>query len=320
MSKTIAVIDGDEISYIIAAACEKRTINVTNKLSEQTSVFKHRTGLKKFLQGLEIPEDFFTVEDVQTADELANALHSVKVTMDSIKSACKADELEVYISGKDNFRDSIPLPTQYKSNRKDLIKPILLQDIRAFLVKKYKAQVVDKVEVDDVCCYRMWDGYKSKQKIIACTQDKDALGNMGWVYNRDKMTEPEFIDGLGEIYINAKSEVKGKGRKWGYTQWLMGDPTDCYKPTELCGKRYGEKSAYKLLSELQTDKDCIQAVYNQYKEWYPTPVTYIAWDGNEYTKDCIDIMQMYMDCYRMRRWEGDTVNVRDLLIKLGVEI
>lgn len=321
MSKEIiAVLDGDEIAFQIAAACEKRSIKATNTTNQESAQFKHRTEMKKFLSGLEVPEDFYSVEDVQEPDELANALHSVNVVIDGIKKACKADKIEVYISGKDNFRDSIPLPTKYKSNRADSIKPILLPEIRAFLVKKYKAGVVDGVEVDDVVAYRMWDGYKSKQKVIGVTSDKDACGSAGWLYNRDKMTEPEFIDGLGEIFIDGKNKVRGKGRKWGYTQWLMGDPIDGYNPTEICKVRYGEKSAYKLLEPLKTDLECLQAVYNQYKEWYPQEViTYVDWEGNERNVDIFFIMQMYFDCYRMRRWENDIVDVKEMLTKLNIQ-
>lgn len=317
--EVIVVIDGDEIAFQIAAACETRSILATNLISKQGCEFKHRTEMKKFLQGLDIPEEFFSIEDLQVADELPNALHSVKVVVDNIKSACKADKIEMYISGKDNFRDNIPLPSKYKDNRKDTIRPLLLNDIRAYLVKKYSATVVDGVEVDDVLCYRMWNGYKSKQKIIGATIDKDACGSSGWLYNRDKMTEPEFIEGLGELYLDSKGKVRGKGRKWLYTQWLIGDPTDFYNPCEICKVKYGEKSAYKLLKDLTNDKECVQAVYNQYKEWYPSEVKYTDWQGNEVVTDVIGIMQMYLDCARMRRWDGDTVNVKDMLSKLGVK-
>jgi hypothetical protein len=314
----IAVIDGDEIAFSIAAACETRTIKVTNKLNHESSCFKHRTEMKKFLHGLEVPDDFYTVEDVQVADDIANACHSVKVSIEGIKQACKADKVEVYLSGKDNFRDSLPLPTKYKSGRTDMIKPILLPDVRAYIVKKYNAKIVDGKEVDDVVCHRMWDGHKSGQKIIGCTYDKDALSNTGWLYNRDKMTEPEYIEGLGELHIDGKNKVRGKGRKWGYLQWIVGDSTDSYNPSEVAKVKYGEKSAYKLLAPLQTDKECIQAVYDLYKTWYPAEVKYTAWDGSEVVTDAVGMMQMYMDCYRMKRFPTDHVKVIDVLKRFDI--
>ena len=57
-------------------------------------------------------------------------------------------------------------------------------------------------------------GLESKQKIIGVTTDKDACRNTGWLYNRDKMTEPEFIDNtLGLLFLDSKGKVRGKGRK-----------------------------------------------------------------------------------------------------------
>lgn len=319
--EVIAVIDGDEIAFIVASACEKRTIKVSNALSETSSAFKTRTEFKSFLKGLEIPEELFTIEDVQVADDLPNALHTVKVILDNIKEACQADKVEIYLSGKDNFRDEIPLPSQYKSNRKDTIKPILLKDIRAYLVRK-GAKTVNGEEVDDVVAHRMYDGWKTKQKIIGVTADKDACGSAGWLYNRDKMEAPEFIDGkdVGQLHIDAKNKVRGTGRKWGYLQWLIGDSTDGYNPCEICKIKYGEKSAFKLLEPLKTDKECIQAIYDQYKVWYPAEVKYTAWNGVEVVTDAVGIMQMYMDCYRMRRWRDDKVFVKDILKKLEIKL
>lgn len=317
-SETICVIDGDEIAFVIAAACEERTVDVRNKVSDETISFKHRTSLKNFTKGLEVPENFFEVTDVQTPDKIENALHSVKVTVANIKKACNADKVEVYLSGEGNFRDELPLPSKYKSNREGMIKPLLLTEIRQYLVTKYKAKTVDSAEVDDRLVQRMWDGYTSKQKIIGVTADKDAMGNMGWLYNPNKMSEPEFITGLGELWLDDKGKVRGKGRIWLYLQWVLGDLIDGYNPCEICGKSYGEKSAYKLLKDLKTDKECAQAVYDQYKVWYPGEVKYTDWRGDEVVTDVLGVMQMYLDCARMRRWEGDTVSVKDMLTKLEV--
>lgn len=318
--EVIAVIDGDEIAFIVASACEKRTIKVTNALSEGVAAFKTRTEFKNFTKGLEVPEELFSIEDVQVADDLPNALHTVKIILDNIKDSCKADKIEIYLSGKDNFRDSIPLPTQYKSSRKDTLKPLLLKEIRAFLVRK-GAKIVDGQEVDDVVCHRMWDGYKAKQKIIGVTVDKDACGSAGWLYNRDKMEEPEFIDGkdVGQLYIDAKNKVRGTGRKWLYHQICIGDSTDCYNPSEICGARFGEKSSYKLLAPLKTDKECWQAIYDLYKGWYPDITKYIDWEGTEREVDVFFILQMYFDCARMRRWADDTIDVKEVLTKMGVK-
>jgi len=74
------------------------------------------------------------------------------------------------------------------------------------------------------------------------------------------------------------------------------------------------------LKDCKTFKAAYKAVYNQYKQWYPEPVTYTAWDGKEYTKDALGLFQMYFDCARMLRWEGDNVSIKDIILKLGIEL
>lgn len=140
---------------------------------------------------------------------------------------------------------------------------------------------------------------------------------MGWLYNWTKMEKPTYISGLGELHYEGKN-VKGTGRKWFMFQSIFGDPTDGYKPSDLCDAKFGEKGAYKLLVDLKTDKECWEVVTDLYKTWYPSPVTYKAWDGVEYTKNYLDIMQMYVDCAHMQRWAGDRIVVPTVLDKLGI--
>ena len=47
----------------------------------------------------------------------------------------------------------------------------------------------------------MYEGSKSKEKIIAVTQDKDATATPGLLYNPTKTTLTT-VNGLGELYID----------------------------------------------------------------------------------------------------------------------
>ena len=76
--------------------------------------------------------------------------------------------------------------------------------------------------------------------------------------------------------------------------------------------QFGDAGCYNLLKDITKYKQAYQAVYNQYKEWYPSPVTYTAWDGKEYTKDALDIWQMYFSCARMLRKEGEIIILKDV--------
>ena len=82
--------------------------------------------------------------------------------------------------------------------------------------------------------------------------------------------------------------------------------------------RFGDKAIWDLLKDCKTDKEALQTVYNKYKEWYPSPVTYTAWDGKEYTVSHVEILQMIVDCAHMRRFEGDRVVIENVLDKLQI--
>lgn len=319
MTKTIAVIDGDVIAFRCAAANETRSIRVTHKMTGQTTEHTHRTAFKEHIRGsFEIDE--FDVEDVQTTEDISHAYHALNTTIESLVKSCQADGYEIYLSGEGNFRDSLPLPTKYKDGRSSM-KPVQLGDCRDYLKKRHKAVVVDGYEVDDKLSMRCYDGVKNKKKIIACTIDGDQNGVAGWMYNWTKMSEPKLIKGLGDIYlVKDNKDFDGHGRKFYYAQWILGDSVDAFKPSELAKKKFGVVSMYNLLKDCKTDQECLRAVYEQYKKWYPSPVTYTAWDGQEYTKDVFEIMDMYAACAHMMRWEGDKINSKEILIKNGVEL
>jgi len=135
------------------------------------------------------------------------------------------------------------------------------------------------------------------------------------------MKEPKLISGLGEIeLVKDNKDFDGYGRKFYYAQWVLGDSVDAFKPCELAGKKFGVVSMYNLLKDCKTDKECVQAVYNQYKKWYPSPVTYTAWDGKEYIKGVVEIMDLYAACAHMKRFETDVFDTKKLLTTLEIEL
>ena len=318
MTKTTVVIDGDIVAFRCAAANETRSIRVTHKVTGNTNDHAHRTAFKEHIRGVfEIDE--FDIDDVQTASDISYAYHAIDSSIDAIVAACFADEVEVYMSGEGNFRLELPLPTQYKGNREELLRPLQLARCREYLVTKYKAVKVDGKETDDKLAERVYQGVQAKEKIIQATLDKDANSNVGWLYNWNKMTKPTKISGLGTLTLNEKKELSGYSRKWFYAQWVLGDSTDGFKPCQIAGKKFGDVGAFNLLNECKDDKECVQAVYDQYKKWYPKAVTYKAWDGKEYTKNALDLMDLYAACAHMERWDGDRLNTREMLTKLGIE-
>lgn len=318
---SLVVIDGDLISFMSSAACEDRFITARHKQSGRSKQFGTRTLFKQWLsENSKWNIDDFEIVDERNVEDVAKCLHTIKMMVSNIvtKSGCK--DLKVVMEGEGNFRNDILLPSRYKSNRKDMIKPALLGEAKDYLRRKYKAEFSDGWEADDVLSSYAYEGYKTKKRIVQATIDKDALQCPGWLFNWNKMESPEFIQGLGDIHLDQKGKVKGRGRKWLYTQWVLGDNTDFYKPTELSGIKFGDKRAFDALSTCSNDVECLITVRDLYKSWYPKDFEYIAWDGSVIKSNYKHQMQMYLDCARMRRWKDDTVLVEDMYYKMGIKL
>lgn len=315
MKKPIAVLDGDLLAFKASAANETRSIEVTHIPTNRSRIFKHRTEFKETVDLDKFPSESFTITDKQEAAELSYALHTVKKMIEGICKVCKTDQYEIYLSGADNFRDKLPLPSKYKGNRDGLMRPLQLTEVKDYLINVHKAEVVIG-EADDKISIRQYDGVKSKTKIIGCSTDKDSLGTDGWIYNWDTMEKPMLVKGLGELHIDDKGKVRGHGSKWKYLQWIVGDTIDGLNPCELAKVKFGEKSGYKALVDLQAEKECWRVVHDLYLKWYPESVEYIDQNGAKCCADYLDIAQVYWDGIHMLRWEGDKVNIRDVMQKM----
>jgi hypothetical protein len=104
---------------------------------------------------------------------------------------------------------------------------------------------------------------------------------------------------------------------------LLGDTVDCYTPTALVAKdnthkRFGDVSCFNLLNKLNTDEECLKAIVEQYKLWYPTPVTFASHNGNTYTYTWSDVANEIWALARMKRWIGDDVTFGEVLNKFGI--
>jgi hypothetical protein len=325
MSDVILVVDADEIVYEVAAACEQRGIVATNTTNEAQSTFKTRTEMNKFLSGLEVPEGFYDVVDTQIAEPMQNACATLKAKIFNLREKYQTDKIELYFSGSNNFRLDLPLPERYKDSRKKNLRPLLLTDLKEYLIKYHGAKVVDGDEADQMVAQRMWDGYKSGQRVIGVSADKDARGNAGWLYNPRKDVEM-FIDGFGELHKDESGKVTGYGRVWLYHQLCIGDwSTDHFCPRQIVkavtGKSpsFGEVGSYNILSQTSNDKQALQAVHDLYLKWFGADkFSYVAWNGETFTGDYLDALQLIWHCAFMKRHPDDNIDVRQLLQRVGV--
>jgi len=155
-----------------------------------------------------------------------------------------ADNLEVYLTGKGNFRYEVAKTAPYKGNRKDVVKPTNLPAARQHLIDEWGAVVSQGEEADDLIGIASCIG--DPETTVVCTIDKDMMQLQGWNYNFVKDTWTHI--------------TKESGDKFFYTQILTGDAADHIKGIH----RVGPVKAGKILDGLTTEQELYEACVKAY--------------------------------------------------------
>ena len=311
MGKRILIIDGDLIAYRFAAAGEQRSICVKHIKSSKERIFKTRTAFKEFLAAKDyeyVPEDY-TIEDIQTVGNKDFTLSTIQKFIDKMIEFTWADDFEVYLGSGKTHRHYLPLPTPYKGNRKDTLKPLLFEDTRNYLRKKYKAKVIGELEVDDVVTIRSYEELQEGNEPILASIDKDSQQSAG-VEVLNYMKDPwelKMIPDVGILY-KEKTTIKGDGLKFLAYQTLAGDDADGYCGYDLSQVKYGPTKAMKALENAQTEKEVLEILISEFKKLYPNEFTYTDCHGVEQVDvNWFDMLQLYWDCaYMKRAWDDNS--------------
>ncbi len=186
------LIDGDIDAYQIASTCETRI-------------------------------DWGDGIESKSADS-EDAKAQIDLRYKRLKKMLGADRMIVCLSDSQNFRKEI-LPT-YKSNRKNVIKPALLAELRKYLHEAYEVFQRPFLEADDVMGIlgTMGDNDLIKGERIIVSIDKDMKNVPGLLFN------PGHPDrGTVEISVEQADYEH-------LMQTLTGDPTDGYGGCPGVGK------------------------------------------------------------------------------------
>lgn len=328
--KRVLLIDGDQIAYVCAAAAEERTILVKHKPTGIEKSFKTRTEFKEAMQkrNKAITEDY-EIEDKVEAESVSFCLKVIKQKIANLIRDTQADEHEIYAGDSNNFRLKLPLPKsnkegntgQYKGNRSNTVRPILLPDAKAYLHRVMRAQSVDGMEVDDMLSIRAYEELAKGNIPIIASFDKDTYQAQGCYiyYFKDKNAKVYHIPELGNLTFKAPSTVKGDGLKFLCYQLLVGDFVDGFCSYDCSTKRFGPKTAYNLLKDLASEKECLEMVLKVFKERYPEPFTYTAWDDSIIESSWKHQLEMYFACCWMKRSRDDPSSPWILFDKYNVE-
>lgn len=322
MSERTLIVDGDLVAYRHAAAAEERTILAKSVKSGNVKEFKNRTELKKFLKdkGLEYKAEDFKIEDVQKPADVSIALATTKNLLDKLQEAAWADNVEIFIGSGKTFRHDLPLPSPYKSNREDNLRPVHLDAVRSYMRKKYSAQVVSNgMEVDDVVTIRSYEYFNAGKEVVLASVDKDSyqcqeIVVLNWMKEQWQL---EKIPVVGSLWKN-NTVIKGDGLKFLAFQVLAGDTADTYCGYDLSKIKYGPTKAMKALEDAQTEQAVIQVLFNEFKRLYPDKFNYTDCHGKEHEADWKSMLRLYWQCAYMKRSWNDPSDIYDFMDERGI--
>lgn len=137
-------------------------------------------------------------------EELELGKLEIDQMMERILREVNADSYRAFLTGDTNFRKEVD--PEYKANRKDLVRPALLEPLKEYLVVAWKAEVQDGIEADDALAMNQTDD------TVICSIDKDLLQIPGKHYN--------FVTGIYQEVDKASALATF------YRQFLIGDRAD----------------------------------------------------------------------------------------------
>ena len=208
------------------------------------------------------------IESLVESEPIEHCLFTVKQMINNICKEAGCGSYMGYLTGSNNFRDTIDTIQPYKGNRVGSNRPLWYDEIREYLIKNQNGIVVDGYEADDAMAMEQM---KDPDTTIICTKDKDLWMVPGWKYNFGKEPKKFFVDPI-------------EGMRWFYTQLLIGDATDnimgcgvreikVYQSGAKKGRQYntrsgvGEKEAELILMTCHNERDMYEAVLECYEDY-----------------------------------------------------
>lgn len=121
-------------------------------------------------------------DDYINQDYLSWALSNVKNSMNSILERFPDRAYyKLFIGGKLNYRNEISRLAKYKGNRDKAHRPKYYEEMRSYLVERFRAEYSDGREADDEVSIGQWS-HKDKSTCIV-SYDKDLKNTPGWHWN-----------------------------------------------------------------------------------------------------------------------------------------
>ncbi len=178
------VVDADYLVYAAGFAAERRVYDVSGTHAGR----EYEAGpfdSKDVAEAWCLDMDSCVIIPIAEAEPLPNALHLLNKMLAGVEKAMTAagiefDRLELFITGKGNFRDTLATIRGYKANREASHKPVHYDELRKFLKNRWGATEVNGYEADDAVAMA---AHADPTGTIVVSVDKDLLTVPGQHYN-----------------------------------------------------------------------------------------------------------------------------------------
>jgi len=243
------LIDSDIIRYQCGFSAETPIWRiVVNGEGSPRATFRYKKELKEWAEWAGLGEDEYeSVKDIDVAP-VAHALGNAKQLIKRILLRTNADEYQLYLTGKDNFREAIATIKPYKDNRDSTHKPHHFDSLTRYLTENWGAITVDGIEADDQLSIDQHKAPKGTTCIASIDKDLNMVEGKHFNWNKD-------------ILYSVDEET---AITWFYCQLIMGDQVDNIQGIPGAGKA----KAYKVLSSCETEEDMYWAVLDLYQAYY----------------------------------------------------
>lgn len=236
----IALIDADTLAWTSALAAQQ-------EVSVMPKEFYSDIEWDAIITNPTFDEESMTYKQIDL--DIAMSMAEEKLKRIYELSGCRKCELH-FSGGKKNFRYMI-FP-EYKANRKAMLIPDGLYDLKLKLCEQYSGIIHQDWEADD---YVVYAKKSSPETYILCAVDKDVLNSLA---GRHFNYYESGIFKKDMHYIETSPET---ARLWPYLQCITGDSSDGIEGV----KGLGPKKAAAFLNEAWSDEELWEGVLRAYR-------------------------------------------------------
>lgn len=253
------LIDGDIPRYECGFAAETPVWEVRDTVHDELiASFRYKKELDEFVGTMGFKPEEVNIVNRKDIGPVSHALHNVKELLRLILERTRADDYQIYITGKGNYREDIATILPYKGNRDSSHKPYHYDSITRYLIENWEAEEVHGIEADDALaiaqyqdfrkCHEAVVSYKFNTCIASIDKDLDMVPGLHYNWRKDVLY---FID-------------EWTADTWFYCQLIIGDKS-VDNIQGIPGK--GPVAAKKILWDCDTNKERYEAVLKAYTEY-----------------------------------------------------